>query len=227
MIENFALLGLSVNHIIEVGGVLLVAAIIFAESGLLIGFFLPGDTLLFGAGLYASQGKLSMGIWGLVVLTIIAAVLGDNVGYSIGRRSGPRLFKKKDSILFKQENVERAEQFYLKHGGKTIIAARFMPIIRTFAPVVAGIGKMPRKSFFSYNVIGGILWGAGMPLLGYFVGAKIPHLDQYIDKVMLGVVVLSLLFAFSHLFREKETRQLFKKKLKAHASKLLLNKKVD
>jgi membrane-associated protein len=227
MIETFALLGMSVDKIIEVGGVLMIAAIIFAESGLLIGFFLPGDTLLFGAGLYASQGKLSMGIWGLVVATIAAAVLGDNVGYSIGRRSGPRLFKNKDSLLFKQENVEKAETFYLKHGGKTIVAARFMPIIRTFAPVVAGIGKMPRKRFFSYNVVGGVLWGAGMPLLGYTVGAKIPHLDQYIDKVMLAVVAGSLLLAFGHLFREKENRQLLIKKIKHVVSTVLLNKRVS
>lgn len=227
MIETLAFLGLSADKIIEVGGVFMIAAVIFAESGLLIGFFLPGDTLLFGAGLYASQGKLSLGIWGLMVATIVAAILGDNVGYSIGRRSGPRLFKKKDSLLFKQEYVAKAEQFYTEHGGKTIIAARFMPIIRTFAPVVAGVGKMPRKKFFSYNIVGGVVWGAGMPLLGYTVGAKIPHLDQYIDKVMLAVVAISFLLAAGHLFRAKENRQLLVKKIKHVLSIVALNKRLS
>jgi len=225
MIENFALFGLSVNTIIETGGILLIAAIVFAESGLLVGFFLPGDTLLFGAGLYASQGRISLPL--LLVAVILAAVLGDNVGYSIGRRAGHRIFKKKDSLFFKHEYIEKAELFYEKHGGKTIIMARFMPIVRTFAPVVAGVGKMSRQRFFSFNIVGGILWGAGMPLLGYFVGSKIPHLDKYIEVVLLGVVGLSLLLAFSHVLREKENRQIIASRIKLGLRNIFLNKKID
>lgn len=217
--------GLSVDKIIEVGGILLIAAIVFAESGLLIGFFLPGDTLLFGAGLYASQGDLSLPI--LLVSTVIAAVVGDNVGYSIGRRTGHRIFKKKDSLLFKHEYIDKAEQFYERHGGKTIIMARFVPVIRTFAPVVAGVGKMPRQRFFMFNLVGGILWGVGMPLLGYFVGSKIPHLDEYIELVMIGVVVVSFLLAIAHLLREKDNRRILAGRLKLALRNIFLNKKID
>lgn len=223
--ELFALFGMSVERIIEFGGILLITAIVFAESGLLIGFFLPGDTLLFGAGLYASQGRLSLPI--LVVSVIIAAVVGDNVGYSIGRRTGHRIFKKKDSLLFKHEYIEKAEQFYEKHGGKTIILARFVPVIRTFAPVVAGVGKMPRQRFFLFNVVGGILWGAGMTLLGYFVGSKIPHLDKYIELVMVGVVVVSFLLAFAHLLQEKDNRRILMGRIKLGLRNIFLNKKID
>lgn len=224
-LQTFALFGISVDKIIEVGGILLVAAVVFAESGLLIGFFLPGDSLLFGAGLYASQGNFS--IWLLIAAVIFAAVLGDNVGYSIGRRTGKRLFKKKDSLLFKQEHIDRAEKFYEEHGGKTIIMARFAPIIRTFAPVVAGISKMPRERFFAFNIIGGILWGAGMPVLGYFIGSKIPHLDKYIELVMLGVIGLSVLLALAHIFREADNRRIIMARAKNALSKIMLNKRVD
>lgn len=225
MLETLALFGLSVDNIIQAGGIMLIAAIVFAESGLLIGFFLPGDTLLFGAGLYASQGKLSLPI--LLLSVVIAAIVGDNVGYSIGRRTGPRLFRKKDSLLFRQEYLDQAEKFYERHGGKTIILARFMPVVRTFAPIVAGIGKMPRQRFVLFNVVGGITWGAGMPLLGYWVGARIPHLDKYIELVMLGVIVLSFLLAVSHLLREKQSRQIIAAKIKLILRNIFLNKSVD
>lgn len=219
------MIGISVNDIIEAGGILLISAIVFAESGLLIGFFLPGDTLLFGAGLYASQGRFSLPL--LIISVVVAAIVGDNVGYSIGRRTGHRIFKKKDSLLFKHEYLEQAEKFYERHGGKTIILARFTPIIRTFAPIVAGVGKMPRERFMLFNVTGGILWGAGMPLLGYFIGNKIPHLDKYIELVVLGVVVLSILLALSHLLREKENRQIVMAKIKLVLRNIFLNKKVE
>lgn len=211
--------------IIRTGGVLLIAAIVFAESGLLVGFFLPGDTLLFGAGLAASQGELSL--WWLIAAVVIAAVVGDNVGYSIGRRTGSRIFNKKDGIIFKQEYLEAAEIFYAKHGGKTIILARFTPIVRTFAPVVAGASKMERNKFFAFNVIGGIVWGAGMPLLGYYIGSKIPGLDHYIEYVIIGVVLLSLLLAFGHLLRDKDTRHQLAAKSKDWLSRVFLNKRVD
>jgi membrane-associated protein len=213
-----------VTRLIESGGLLLISLIVFAESGLLVGFFLPGDTLLFGAGLYASQGHLSLPL--LIICVIIAAVVGDNVGYSIGRRSGHRLFRKKDSLFFRQEYIDRAEEFYEKHGGLTIIVARFMPLIRTFAPVVAGIGKMPRQRFMAFNVIGAIIWGTVMPGLGYFVGNRIPHLDKYIEVVMFGVVILSVLLAFLHLFKKKEARAQLAEKARLAARNIFLNKRI-
>lgn len=213
-----------IEAIVRSGGILLVALIVFAESGLLVGFFLPGDTLLFGAGLAASQGQIP--IVGLILAVVAAAIIGDNVGYSIGRRTGHRLFKKKESLFFQQEHIDRAEKFYEKHGGKTIIMARFIPMVRTFAPVVAGIGKMPRKRFMVYNVVGGLLWGVGMPLLGYFLGSKIPHLDEYIEYVLIGVVVLSIVLSFVHLLKEKDSRDILKRRTHDFIRKVFLNKKV-
>ncbi len=195
-----------VESIIRAGGILIVAGIVFAESGLLIGFFLPGDTLLFGAGLLASQGE--MNIWVLVAAVIVAAVLGDNVGYSIGQKAGPRMFSKKDGILFRREYIEKAEAFYEKHGGKTIILARFTPIVRTFAPVVAGIGNMSRRRFFLYNIIGAVLWATTIILLGYWLGSKIPHLDKFIEYVLLAVVIASLVVAFGHVLKDPKNRRI-------------------
>lgn len=194
-----------VNNIIQSGGIILVSIIVFAESGLLVGFFLPGDTLLFAAGLAASQGEVSLPI--LIIAIVAAAIIGDNVGYSFGKKAGPRIFQKKDGIIFRHEYLEQAEKFYEKHGGKTIILARFVPMVRTFAPVVAGAGKMPRERFMAFNVVGGILWGAGMPLLGYLVGDSIPHLDKYIEVVIIGVVVASFGLALLHILKDKKTRQ--------------------
>ena len=214
---------LDVNHIIQAGGILIVALIIFAESGLLIGFFLPGDTLLFGAGLAASQGTISLPF--LIIATIIAAVIGDNVGYSIGHRMGRKLFIKQDGILFRKEYIETAEKFYEKHGGKTIIIARFTPIVRTFAPVVAGASNMHRKRFFTFNIIGGIIWGSGMPLLGYFLGKRIPGLDKYMELVILGVVGLSIVIAIAHILRDQKTRNILKDKAREHARRILRKSK--
>ncbi len=209
-----------IESLVRFGGIFIVAAIVFAESGLLIGFFLPGDTLLFGAGLLASQGEIS--IIPLIFFTVLAAVLGDNVGYSIGRRSGKRMFNKKDGIIFRAEHLERAEAFYEKHGGKTIILARFTPIVRTFAPVVAGMGKMSRKRFMIFNVIGGVLWGAGMTLLGYHLGSRIPGLDHYIEYVLIGVVLLSIGLSMLHLLKDKDTRTQLWEKAKPY---IFLNKR--
>ncbi len=214
-----------VQHIIESGGILIICLIVFAESGLFIGFFLPGDTLLLSAGIFASLGKLPLG-W-LMVGVILAAIIGDNVGYSIGRRTGHRIFKKKDGIFFRREHIERAEKFYEKHGGKTIILARFTPIVRTFAPLVAGVGKMPRRHFMLYNIIGGILWGGGVTLLGYWFGSKIPHLDKYIHYVLIFVVVASLGLALFHLLKDKTTRKLLAERLRLSLRSVFLNKKID
>jgi membrane-associated protein len=205
--------------------ILIVAVIVFAESGLLVGFFLPGDTLLFGAGLLASQGELP--IVPLIIATVVAAIIGDNVGYSIGRRAGHRIFRKKDGIIFRQEYIEKAEAFYEKHGGKTIIIARFTPIVRTFAPVVAGVGKMPRQRFMLYNIVGGLLWGAGVTLLGYWFGQRIPHLDKYIEYVLIGVVLASLGLSFLHVLKDPRSRQLIMAKIKDGLRSVFLNKRVD
>ncbi len=201
-----------IDKLILGGGLVAIGATVFAESGLLIGFFLPGDTLLFGAGILASQGALPLG-W-LLAVVIASAIIGDNVGYEIGKRTGKRIFTKKDSILFQHEHVERAELFYEKHGGKTIIIARFVPIVRTFAPLVAGVGKMPHRRFTIYNAIGGILWGGGVVLLGYWFGSRVPWVEDYITPVILGVVLLSIVGSFAHIMREPVARKLLIKKIR-------------
>jgi len=208
-------------------GIFVIAAVVFAESGLLIGFFLPGDTLLFSAGLIASQDNSNISLVWLIVITSLAAIIGDNVGYSIGRRAGPRIFKREDGILFHQDHLRRAEKFYEAHGGKTVTIARFVPIVRTFAPVVAGAGKMPRRRFMFYNISGGILWCASMILLGYWLGSKIPGLDHYIEYVLIAVIVLSLAASFAHLLRDSKTRAAMWQGIKNQLSKIALNKKVD
>jgi membrane-associated protein len=212
---------ISVEGIVESGGVLIVGLIVFAESGLLIGFFLPGDTLLFTAGFFAAQGKLPLG-W-LIGMIIIAAIIGDNVGYSIGKHTGKKVFRKKEGIFFRREYIDQAQAFYEKHGGKTIILARFVPIVRTFAPLVAGIGEMDRKRFVMFNVIGAVTWGAGVTLLGYFLGTKIPNIDAYIEPV----IGAAMLFAFAptifhvskDLLRRRKSRRIIKAELKTKASK--------
>ncbi len=216
-------MALSIDKAILGAGLIAIGATVFAESGLLIGFFLPGDTLLFGAGILASQG--SFNIWYLIIVVVVAAIVGDNVGYSIGRRTGKRLFHKEDGILFRKEHIERAEAFYEKHGGKTIIIARFIPIIRTFAPMVAGMGKMSRQRFMVFNVIGGVLWGAGVILLGYWIGSKVPWVEHFITPIILAVIVISIVGSLAHVFKEKETRQLAINKLKLWWSNIRLNKK--
>ena len=191
--------------LIKTVGYLGVFGIGFAESGLFIGFFLPGDSLLFTAGFLASQGFLN--IWILSLLVFIGAVLGDNVGYSFGYKVGPLIFKREDSIFFHKNHLERARVFYERHGPKAIVLARFMPGIRTFAPILAGVGKMHYPTFLSYNLIGGFLWGIGLPLLGYYLGSTIPGIDQYLIPIILLIIFLSILPGFIHIWREKEERQ--------------------
>lgn len=216
-------MALNIDKVIIGGGLIAIGATVFAESGLLIGFFLPGDTLLFGAGIIAAQGTLN--IYWLLLVVIIAAIVGDNVGYSIGRRTGKRLFKKNDSILFRKEHIEKAELFYEKHGGKTIIMARFIPVVRTFAPMVAGMGKMSRQRFMLFNIVGGILWGGGLTLAGFWFGSKVPWVEQYITPIILGVVLISITGSLAHVFKEKDARDLMKHKLHMAWRNLFLNKK--
>jgi len=185
-------------------GYLGIFLIVFAESGLFIGFFLPGDSLLFTAGFLASTHVFN--IWILIPLCFVAAVVGDSVGYAFGHRVGRKLFYKKESFLFHKDNLKKAEDFYEKHGKKTIILARFMPIVRTFAPIVAGIGKMEYQTFLLYNVIGGLLWGVGLCLAGYFLGKVIPNVDKYLLPILGLIIVFSILPSAIHILKEKENR---------------------
>ena len=177
--------------------------IIFTETGLLLGFFLPGDSLLVTAGLLASQPDFGLNVWILGVILTIAAIVGDSVGYSIGKATGPRIFTREDSLPFNKKHLLRAQAFYEKHGGKTIIIARFMPIVRTFAPVVAGVGQMQYRSFIMYNVIGGVAWVWSMLLTGYLLGRYIPGVAQHIEKVILVVIFLSILPGIIGWWRER------------------------
>lgn len=198
------------NSLINSGGLALIAFIVFAESGLLFGFFFPGDTLLLAAGVLAAAGEFNIAI--LVATIMISAILGGWVGYWIGLKSGPKLFTKNDGIIFRKEYVEKSEKFYEKHGGKTIILARFIPIVRTFAPVVAGIGKMNQAKFMLYNVIGSAIWGAGVTLLGYYFGSKIPNIEEYIFPIMILAVLITISPTIYHIFSDPKTRQQITKK---------------
>ncbi len=181
-----------VEGIIRWGGLTMLVLIIFAETGLLIGFFLPGDSLLVTAGLLSSPGQGLMNIGLLATVVPIAAIAGNSVGYYFGRAAGPRLFNREDSLLFHREHLYRAQAFYDRHGGKTLVLARFMPIVRTFVPIVAGMAKMEFSTFTFYNVVGGFLWILSMVFLGYFIG-DIPWVRQNVEKVILLVIFLSIL----------------------------------
>ena len=184
----------NLEQLLENGGLLVLAAIVFAESGLLVGFFLPGDSLLFIAGFLASEaGKNVLPPIPLVILvTVIAAIVGDQVGYWFGKKVGPALFDRPKSKLFNPSHVVRAHTFLEKYGNRTIVLARFVPIVRTFAPVVAGVGGMEYKTFVKYNVLGGIAWGAGVPLLGFLLG-RVDVVKDHIEIAILAVVFISLL----------------------------------
>jgi membrane-associated protein len=198
----FGALGLDPNKVLEwfgswaVWGLFL---IVFAESGIMIGFFLPGDSLLFVAGFLSSVGEQAdkVAVMPNIIFVslgcFIAAVAGDQVGYMFGHRVGPALFKRPDSRLFKQKYLQKSEEFFEIHGSKTIILARFVPVVRTFAPIVAGAGKMRYRTFLSYNIIGGFVWAVGLTQLGYWLGQKFPSLGESIDKVVIVIVVVSLL----------------------------------
>jgi len=166
------------------------AVIILCETGLLFGFFLPGDSLLFTAGLLASQGVFA--IWLLIPLLAAAAIVGDSMGYAIGARIGPALYKREDSFFFRKRYIEETEAFYAKHGPYTIVLARFVPIVRTFAPTLAGVGRMPYTLFVRYNVLGGLLWTVGLTLAGYFLGTLVPGVADYLDAIIIGIILLSL-----------------------------------
>lgn len=184
---------------------LVVMAIVFAESGLLIGFFLPGDSLLFLAGAFVASGVIGLPLWLLVLGVAIAAIAGDQVGYLIGRSLGPRVFARPDSRLFSQSHADAAQRFFDRHGSKAVILARFVPVVRTFVPVVAGIGRMPRRRFTAYNVIGGITWSAAILAAGYWFGG-IAFVAAHIELITIGFAGLSIVPATIAYVRGRRSR---------------------
>lgn len=198
MLES--LLGIITDPAAIVGtlGLAGVLVIIFAESGLFFGFFLPGDSLLFTAGFLAAQGFLN--IWWLSAGATVAGILGDTVGYWFGAKVGPKIFTKEDSLFFHKKHVERTREFYERHGKKAIILARFIPVVRTFAPILAGVGKMEYKTFFTYNLVGGVIWGMGLTWGGYLLGSVVPSADQYLWPIIGAIILVSFLPAIKHFF---------------------------
>ncbi|MGH8905916.1 MAG: DedA family protein [Egibacteraceae bacterium] len=197
---------MDLEQLITAVGLLGVFAIVFAESGLLIGFFLPGDSLLFTAGLLVATGVLEVPLIVLLVGCFASAVAGDQVGYAFGRRVGPRLFRRPDSRFFRQEHIERAAGFYKRYGSRTIVLARFIPIVRTFAPILAGVGRMHYRTFVTYNVLGGLLWAVGVTLLGYLLGSQFPGIEQYLLPTVLLIVIVSAMPPILELLRHWRVR---------------------
>lgn len=201
-----------------------VAAVVFAESGLLIGFFLPGDSLLLTTGLLTHRDVITFDIHFVVIVLFLAAALGDNTGYWFGKKVGRKLFKREDSPIFHKNNLIKAEEFYEKHGSKTIVLARFVPFARTFAPIIAGISHMKYSTFVLYNIIGALLWAVGLTYIGYYFGAWLEHqgvdIDKYLLLVIAGVILLSLLPGIYHILKDPENR----KKIKTHTKKRLSRK---
>lgn len=199
-------------ELIRTVGYLGVFTIVFLESGLLIGFFFPGDSLLFTAGFLASQGYFDIKI--LILGCFFFAVLGDSIGYYIGKKLGPKIFNKDNSIFFHKKHLLKAQSFYDKHGGKTIILARFIPIIRAFAPVVAGVGKMDYKKFVTFNLVGGVLWAIGVTLAGYYLGSLIPDVDKYLLPIVGLIIIASILPGLHHILVDAEIRASIIKRFK-------------
>jgi len=191
----------TLDQLILWGGYLLLIGIVFTETGLLGGCFLPGDSLLITAGLLAGMGSLN--IWWLNGVVIAAAILGDSTGYAIGRRLGPRIFTRPKSMLFNPKHVQRTQRFYEKYGAKTIVIARFVPIIRTFAPVLAGVGSMRYRRFLTYNVVGGIGWVVSMTLAGYLLGQTVPNISKHMHELVIVIIVLSVIPIAVEVYRER------------------------
>jgi membrane-associated protein len=194
-----------ITHLIQTGGLLLIAAVIFAESGMMVGLFFPGDTLLLSAGVLAAGGKLPL--LASIIVVALAAIAGDNVGYLIGRHFGRRLFNKPDGIIFRHEYIMRAEKFYEKYGSKTMLIAHFIAIVRSFAPVAAGAAKMDHRKFIIFDAIGDIAWAILVILFGYFVGSRIPGIDKYIEPVLIIMVLIFILPTIYHTLRDPRIRR--------------------
>lgn len=203
---------ISPETIVESGGLLVITLVVFAETGLLVGFFLPGDTLLVAAGIFASQGHLPLGA--LLVCLAAAAILGYQLGYAIGAHTGPRLFNRKDGVLFKEDYVAKTHEFFARHGGKTIMLARFVPVVRTIVPLVAGVGKMSKRKFLAYNIAGGIFWTFGLTLAAYWLGQRIPDIDKFLLPVLVLAVVFTTGPVALQIFGNKARRHELKNALK-------------
>ena len=189
------------DRLIETFGTIGLFAVVFAESGLLFGFFLPGDSLLFTAGVLAARGDLTLGV--ILVGVVVCAVAGDQVGYAFGQRVGPALFRRPDSRFFRREHVEKAQAYFDRYGVKTIVLARFVPIVRTFAPIVAGVGSMHYRTFVTFNVLGGLLWGVGVTLAGYFLGEAI-DIDRYLLPIVGVIILISLVPVLVEIRRSRK-----------------------
>ena len=195
------------DELIRWGGYTVLTAIVFSETGLLAGFFLPGDSLLVTAGLLSTNnGPLHIGV--LIPLLCVAAILGDSTGYAVGRYVGPRIFSREQSRWFHKDHLKKTQQFYERYGAKTIVIARFVPIVRTFAPTVAGVGRMAYPTFLTFNVVGGVGWVCSMTLIGYFLGHSVPNIDRYLHWVILAIIGLSILpivYEWWHMRRARAT----------------------
>jgi membrane-associated protein len=231
MIPGFDLVNFAQNFG-PILALVVVAAIIFAESGLLIGFFFPGDSVLFTIGVLAqgsSSFHLGLNINLVVIVLFFAAILGNSVGYVFGRKIGPKLFRKPNSLLFRQENIQKAQDFYDKYGGKTIIFSRFIPVVRTFVPLIAGIAKMEFKTFFLFNVIGGALWVSGVTYLGYFLGFYLQKIGINVDTVLLPIIGLILFVSIApalyQFLKDKQRRQAIWNATKLEIKKIFKIKK--
>jgi membrane-associated protein len=189
--------------LISTFGLVGILALVFAESGLLIGIILPGDSLLFTAGLLVADGRyLHQPLWLVCLLVGVAAVVGDQVGYLFGKRVGPSLFRRPNSRLFKQENVARGKAFFDRYGARSVVLARFVPIVRTFTPIIAGVSRMRYRTFLVYNVVGGLLWGAGVTVLGFFLG-QLPFVRSNIEFILIGIVLVSVVPIGIQLLRSR------------------------
>lgn len=199
---------LDVTHIIQSGGLVLLGLFLFAEVGLFLGFFLPGDTLLIAAGVFAKEGKLS--IAGVILVAAVAAIAGDSTSYFIGRKFGPQIFRKQNSVIFNPDHVAKAEAFYKKHGAKTLLVAHFIAVVRTFSPLLAGVGSMHYPRFLTFDAIGDTAWAFTVSLLGYYVGSRIPGIDHYIVLAVVAIVLISLfptLYQLSRLALKKRHKK--------------------
>ena len=221
--------GVDLVTFIQTVSILGVALVIFAESGLLIGFFLPGDSLLFTAGFLIFTGVLNVNIVITILVLFIAAAIGDSVGYAFGNKAGPRIFSKPDARLFKKEYLIQAQEFYEKHGAKTIVLARFIPIVRTFAPIVAGASNMSYRRFIAFNLLGAFLWTAGVTGAGYFLGSWFEMAGIDIDKVILPIIaviiIISVLPPAIHIFKDKKNRDIFARSIKKQFTSIFHSKK--
>lgn len=200
---------LEVVELVKAAGYLGVFGIIFAESGIFLGLFLPGDSFLFTAGFLASQGFLE--IIPLLLLSFTAAILGDSFGYAFGKKVGPAIFRRENSIFFRKDYIEKARIFYEKYGKKTIVLARFIPIVRTFAPILAGVGRMNYRIFLIYNITGGLLWGVGVTLLGYFLGNAIPGVDRYLLPIVGLIILISISPGIFHYLKHRRAKSILNK----------------